>query len=60
MPVKKAGYSSTAKNTMERLLQKPIEWVISIKLERNFTKEEIIKELLKAEKILSQKKRKET
>ena len=35
-------YSSTAKNTMERLLQKPIEWVISIKLERNFTKEEII------------------
>ena len=35
-------YSSTAKSTLERLLQKPIEWVIAIKLERNYTKEEII------------------
>lgn len=35
-------YSSPAKSTIERLLQKPIEWVIAIKLERNFTKEEII------------------
>ncbi|MCQ2221678.1 MAG: transglycosylase domain-containing protein, partial [Prevotella sp.] len=35
-------YSSVAHNTMERLMQKPIEWVIAIKLERNFTKEEII------------------
>ena len=35
-------YSSTAHSTMERLLQKPIEWVIAIKLEHNFTKEEII------------------
>lgn len=35
-------YSSPAKSTVERLLQKPIEWVIAIKLERNFTKEEII------------------
>jgi len=35
-------YSSTAKSTMERLFQKPIEWVIAIKLERNFTKEEIL------------------
>lgn len=35
-------YSATAKNTLERLLQKPIEWVIAIKLERQYTKEEII------------------
>ena len=35
-------YSEKAHNTMERLLQKPIEWVIAIKLERYFTKEEII------------------
>ena len=27
---------------MERLLQKPIEWVIAVKLERNYTKDEII------------------
>lgn len=35
-------YSTPAKSTVERLLQKPIEWIIAIKLERNFTKEEII------------------
>lgn len=35
-------YSSTAQTVVERLCQKPIEWVIAIKLERNFTKEEII------------------
>ena len=35
-------YSETAKSTMQRLLQKPIEWVIAVKLERNYTKEEII------------------
>ena len=35
-------YSSTASSTLERLLQKPIEWVIAVKLERNYTKEEII------------------
>lgn len=35
-------YSSTAKSTLERLLQKPIEWVIAVKLERFYTKEEII------------------
>ncbi len=35
-------YSEKAHNTLERLLQKPIEWVIAIKLERYFTKEEII------------------
>ena len=35
-------YSKTAKNTLERMLQKPIEWVIAVKLERFYTKEEII------------------
>lgn len=35
-------YSDVAQSTIERLFQKPIEWVIAIKLERNFTKEEII------------------
>ncbi len=35
-------YSGVATSTMERLLQKPIEWVIAVKLERNYTKEEII------------------
>ncbi len=35
-------YSEHAKTTMERVLQKPIEWVIAVKLERNYTKDEII------------------
>ena len=35
-------YSEHAKSTMERVLQKPIEWVIAVKLERNYTKDEII------------------
>jgi len=35
-------YSSVARNKTERLLQKPIEWVIAIKLERFYTKEEIV------------------
>lgn len=35
-------YSSTAKSTLERVMQKPIEWVIAVKLERFYTKEEII------------------
>ena len=35
-------YSETAKSTLQRLLQKPIEWVIAVKLERNYTKEEIV------------------
>lgn len=35
-------YSATAKNTLERVLQKPIEWVIAVKLERFYTKEEIV------------------
>jgi len=35
-------YSEKAATTTERLLQKPIEWVIALKLERFYTKEEII------------------
>ena len=35
-------YSSTAQSAAQRMLQKPIEWVIAIKLERYYTKEEII------------------
>lgn len=35
-------YSEKAHSTLERLVQKPIEWVIAIKLERNYTKQEII------------------
>ena len=35
-------YSDAAGSTLERLLQKPIAWVIAVKLERNYTKEEII------------------
>lgn len=35
-------YSGTARSSMERLLQKPIEWVIAVELERYYTKEEIL------------------
>ena len=35
-------YSETASSTMERLFQKPIEWVIAVRLERFYTKEEIL------------------
>lgn len=35
-------YSATARSVTERMLQKPIEWVIAVQLERNYTKEEII------------------
>ena len=35
-------YSEHASSTMERVLQKPIEWVIAVKLERNYTKDEIL------------------
>ncbi|MCD8301393.1 MAG: transglycosylase domain-containing protein [Prevotellaceae bacterium] len=35
-------YSEHARSTFERALQKPIEWVIAVKLERCYTKEEII------------------
>ncbi len=35
-------YSPTAENIFERALQKPIEWVIAAKLERLYSKEEIL------------------
>ena len=35
-------YSDVAHNTVERMLQKPIEWVIAVQLERTYTKDEII------------------
>jgi penicillin-binding protein 1A len=35
-------YTEHASNTIERLFQKPIEWVIAVQLERFYTKEEII------------------
>ena len=35
-------FSPRADNIMERVLQKPIEWVIAIRLEKYYTKEEII------------------
>ena len=35
-------YSAKAESTIERLLQKPIEWVIAVELERCYTKEEIL------------------
>ena len=35
-------FSPSADNFMERLFQKPIEWVIAAQLERYYTKEEII------------------
>ena len=38
----KQFYSAEAQSTLERAFQKPIEWVIAVKLERYYTKEEII------------------
>lgn len=35
-------FSPHAGNVMERIFQKPIEWVIAVQLERYYTKEEII------------------
>lgn len=35
-------FSPSAENIMERLFQKPIEWVIAVQLERYYTKEEIV------------------
>ena len=35
-------YSEVSGSELERLYQKPIEWVIAVKLERYYTKEEII------------------
>lgn len=36
-------YSKPSSNVFERALQKPIEWMIAVKLERFYTKDEIIK-----------------
>ena len=38
----KLFYTEKAGSEFERLMQKPIEWVIAVKLERYFTKEEIL------------------
>lgn len=35
-------YSGTARNTLQRMMQKPIEWVIAVEIERYYTKEEIL------------------
>lgn len=35
-------YSETAQSTTQRILQKPIEWVIAVEIERYYTKEEIM------------------
>ena len=35
-------YTEVAGNKVERLFQKPIEWVIAVKLEKYYTKEEIL------------------
>ncbi len=35
-------YSPRADNMIERLYQKPVEWVMAVKLERYYTKEEIL------------------
>lgn len=35
-------YSVTAATTMQRVMQKPIEWVIAVELERHYTKDEIL------------------
>lgn len=35
-------YTPTSRNIFERAMQKPIEWVIAMKLERYFTKDEIM------------------
>jgi penicillin-binding protein 1A len=35
-------YSPSVESLKERLLQKPIEWVIAVRLERYYTKEEIV------------------
>lgn len=36
-------YSPTSENLFQRALQKPIEWAIAVKLEKYYTKDEIIK-----------------
>ena len=39
---KQLYHSGGARSTAERMLQKPIEWVIAVQLERYYTKEEIV------------------
>jgi penicillin-binding protein 1A len=36
-------YSPKSTNAFERIFQKPVEWIIALKLERYYTKDEIIK-----------------
>ncbi len=36
-------YSPESDGTLDRILQKPIEWMIAVKLERFYTKDEIVK-----------------
>ncbi len=36
-------YSPTTSNMLDRALQKPIEWMIAVKLERYYSKDEIVK-----------------
>lgn len=36
-------YSPSSSNMLERVFQKPVEWAIAVKLERYYTKDEIIK-----------------
>jgi penicillin-binding protein 1A len=40
--ISKMLYSPSAESKLERILQKPIEWVIAVKLERYYTKEELL------------------
>lgn len=35
-------YSTQAKSTLQRVLQKPVEWVIAVEIERYYTKDEIM------------------
>ena len=39
---KQVWTTERAQTTLERVLQEPIEWVIAVKLERNYTKDEIL------------------
>ncbi|KAA6346280.1 Penicillin-binding protein 1A [termite gut metagenome] len=40
--ISKMLYSPSVESKLERMLQKPIEWVIAVKLERYYTKEELL------------------
>ena len=41
-------YSPRASNKLQRAFQKPIEWIIAVKLERHYTKDEIINQIGRA------------